>query len=144
MKDETKQKITGFAKTVGKFTLKGIERGAEFIGRGALQATNAIVTNPAVQHIATAAGLVAASIAMPTVGIGLAATVGLKYLYDKVMHKGQNRGLFDEIGDILGGANQITKAVGDKVLSPVINLGDKGLEMLGDKAQQGINDLFDR
>ncbi len=48
-----KKVIKGIAKTTGKYTLKGLGKGIELTGRGAVKTVNALVKNPQIQKIAT-------------------------------------------------------------------------------------------
>ena len=103
-----KKVIKGIAKTTGKYTLKGLGKGIELTGRGAVKTVNALVRNPQIQKIATGAGLLAASVMIPTVGVGLISTLGLKYMIDKSL-LGKNKGMLDEINDILKMGNVVTR-----------------------------------
>ena len=77
-----KKVVKGIAKTTGKYTLKGLGKGIELTSRGAIKTVNALVKNPQMQKIATGAGLLAASVMIPSVGVGLISTLGLKYMID--------------------------------------------------------------
>ena len=89
-KDNIKRKIAGFAKITGKYTLKSLGKGIELANRGAVgiaAGINALLKNPAIRRIATTAGLIAASVSIPGVGMGLLAVIGGKYLIDLGLRK---------------------------------------------------------
>lgn len=136
-----KKVIKGIAKTTGKYTLKGLGKGIELTGRGAVKTVNALVRNPQIQKIATGAGLLAASVMIPTVGVGLIGTLGLKYMLDKSL-LGKNKGMLDEINDILKMGNVVTRNVSNKILSPTLNMVDRGMNKLGRNYQDKIDDIF--
>ena len=136
-----KKTIKGIAKTTGKYTLKGIGKGIELTGRGAIKAVNALAKNPQVQKIATGAGLIAASVVVPAVGVSLIGAVGLKYAIDKALLE-KDKGILDEINDILRMGNVVTKNASDKILSPTLSKMDKGMENVGKKYQDKIDDIF--
>ena len=137
----TKKVIKGIAKTTGKYTLKGLGKGIELTGRGTIKTVNALVRNPQIQKIATGAGLLAASVMIPTVGVGLISTLGLKYMVDKSL-LGKNKGVLDEINDILRIGNLITRSASNKILSPTLNKLDRGMNKLGKNYQDKIDDIF--
>lgn len=136
-----KKLIKGIAKTTGKYTLKGLGKGMELTGRGAIKTINALVRNPQIQKIATGAGLLAASVMIPTVGVGLISTLGLKYMVDKSL-LGKNKGMLDEINDILQTGNAVTRTASNKILSPTLNKLDRGINKLGKNYQDKIDDIF--
>lgn len=136
-----KKLIKGIAKTTGKYTLKGLGKGVELTGRGAIKTINALVRNPQIQKIATGAGLLAASVMIPTVGVGLISTLGLKYMVDKSL-LGKNKGMLDEINDILQTGNAVTRTASNKILSPTLNKLDRGINKLGKNYQDKIDDIF--
>lgn len=136
-----KKLIKGIAKTTGKYTLKGLGKGVELTGRGAIKTINALVRNPQIQKIATGAGLLAASVMIPTVGVGLISTLGLKYMVDKSL-LGKNKGMLDEINDILRTGNAVTRTASNKILSPTLNKLDRGINKLGKNYQDKIDDIF--
>lgn len=136
-----KKLIKGIAKTTGKYTLKGLGKGMELTGRGAIKTINALVRNPQIQKIATGAGLLAASVMIPTVGVGLISTLGLKYMVDKSL-LGKNKGMLDEINDILRTGNAVTRTASNKILSPTLNKLDRGINKLGKNYQDKIDDIF--
>ena len=136
-----KKVIKGIAKTTGKYTLKGLGKGIELTGRGAIKTVNALVKNPQMQKIITGAGLLAASVMIPTVGVGLISTLGLKYLIDKSL-LGKDKGMLDEINDILKMGNVVTKNASNKILSPVLDKMDKGMNKLGKNYQNKIDYIF--
>ena len=102
---------------------------------------NALVKNPQMQKIATGAGLLAASVMIPTVGVELIGTLGLKYMIDKSL-LGKDKGMLDEINDILRMGNVVTRNVSNKILSPTLNKMDRGMNKLGKNYQDKIDDIF--
>ena len=89
-KENIKRTIAGVAKTTGKYTLKGIGKGVELANRGAVgiaAGVNALLRNPTIRRIATTAGLIAAGVTIPGVGMGLLAAIGGKYLIDLGLRK---------------------------------------------------------
>lgn len=138
---KAKKVIKGIAKTTGKYTLKGLGKGIELTGRGAIKTVNALVKNPQMQKIATGAGLLAASVMVPTVGVGLISTLGLKYIVDKAI-LGKDKGMLDEINDILKMGNVVTKNASNKILSPTLKKMDRGMNKLGKNYQDKIDDIF--
>ena len=124
-----KKIIKGIAKTTGKYTLKGLGKGIELTGRGTIKTINALVKNPQMQKIATGAGILAASVMIPTVGAGLISTLGLKYMIDKSL-LGNDKGILDEINDILKIGNVVTRNASCKILSPALKNMDKGMKKL--------------
>ncbi len=136
-----KKVIKGISKTTGKYTLKGLGKGIELTGRGAVKTVNALVKNPQIQKIATGAGLLAASVMIPTVGVSLITTLGLKYAIDKSL-LGKNKGILDEINDILKMGNVVTRNASNKILSPTLNMVDRGMNNLGKNYQDKIDDIF--
>lgn len=136
-----KKVIKGIAKTTGKYTLKGLGKGIELTGRGAIKTVNALVKNPQMQKIVTGAGLLAASVMIPTVGVGLISTLGLKYMIDKSL-LGKDKGMLDEINDILRMGNVVTRNASNKILSPILNKMDRGMNKLGKNYQDKIADIF--
>lgn len=127
-------------KNTGKYTLKGLGKGIELTGRGAVKTVNALVKNPQVQKIATGAGLLAASVMIPTVGVSLIGTLGLKYMIDKSL-LGKNKGMLDEINDILKMGNAVTRNTSNKILSPTLNMMDRGMNKLGKNYQNKKNNF---
>lgn len=93
------------------------------------------------QKIVTGAGLLAASVMIPIVGVGLISTLGLKYMADKTLLK-KDKGILDEIGDILKMGNTVTRTASNKILSPVLNKADKGIGKLGEKYQDKVDNYF--
>ena len=136
-----KKVIKGVAKVTGKYTLKGLGKGIELTGRGAIKTVNALVRNPQIQKIATGAGLLAASVMIPTVGVSLISTLGLKYMIDKSL-LGKNKGMLDEINDILKIGNVVTRNASNKILSPTLKRMDRGINKLGKNYQDKIDDIF--
>lgn len=145
MNANTKKKIKGIAKTTGKYTLKGLGKGIELVGRGAIKTVNALVKNPEIQTLATAAGILAASVMIPTVGVGLITALGIKYVIDKPIlgkNEEKNDKMIDAISDILRIGNVVTKNVSNKILSPALNKIDKNINKLGKKYQGKIDYMF--
>lgn len=138
---KAKKIIKGIAKTTGKYTLKGLGKGVELTSRGAIKTVNALVKNPRMQKILTGAGVLAASVMVPTVGVGVLGTVGLKYAIDKAL-LGKHKGILGEMNDILQMGNVVTRNVSNKILSPTLNKMDRGMDKLGKKYQDKIDDLF--
>lgn len=141
MNANTKKVIKGIAKTTGKYTLKGLGKGIELTGRGAIKTVNALVKNPQIQKLATGAGVLAASVMIPTVGVRLISTLGLKYMIDKSL-LGKNKGMLDEINDILRMGNVVTRSASNNILSPTLNKMDRGMNKLGKNYQDKIDDMF--
>lgn len=138
---DAKRVIKGVAKTTGKYTLKGLGKGLELTGRGAIKMVDALVKNPELQKIATGAGLLAAGVAVPAVGVSLISAIAFKYMIDKSMlHK--NRGVLEEVNDIIKMGNVVTKNVSNKILSPILNTADRGMNKLGKNYQGKIDDIF--
>ena len=136
-----KKVIKGIAKTTGKYSLKALGKGMELVGRGGIKTVDALVKNPQIQKIATGAGLLAASVMIPTVGVGLIGSIGAKYMIDKTLLS-NNKGILDEMNDILLMGNTVTKNVSNKILSPVLNKSDKGIKKRGKNYQNKIDDIF--
>ena len=142
-KDKIKRVIKGVSKTAGKYTLKGLGKGVELAGTGALKAVEALSKNEGFQTIAAGAGIISAGVMMPAVGVGLLGTLGLKYLVDNKFLK-KDKGLAEEVMDIIKVGNIVTKNVGEKILSPLSQHMDKGVKSLGSKYQDKIDDMFSR
>lgn len=136
-----KKVIKKVAKTTGKYTLKGLGKGVELTGRGAIKTVDALVKNPQMQKIATGAGILAASVMIPTVGAGAIGLLGLKYMFDRSI-LGKNKRILDEINDIIKMGNVVTKTASNKILSPTLNLADRGINKLGKNYQNKIDDIF--
>ena len=136
-----KKVIKGIAKTTGKYTLKGLAKGIELTGRGAIKTVNALVKNPQIQKIVTSAGILATSAMIRTVGVGLISTLGLKYMIDKSL-LGKDKGILDEINDILRMGNVVTRNASNKILSPTLNKMDRGMNKLGKNYQDKIDNIF--
>ena len=136
-----KKIIKGFAKTTGKYTLKALGKGLELTGKGTIKTVNALTKNPMMQKVITGAGILAAGVMIPTVGVGLISALGLKYVIDKSLLK-NNKGMIDEISDILQAGNIVTSKVSNKILSPTLNRMDRGVSNLGRKYQNKIDDIF--
>ena len=140
MNAKTKKVIKGVAKTTGKYTLKGLGKGVELAGRGALKTVDALIRSPQIQTLATAAGILAASVMIPSVGVGIVSMIGLKYLVDSSL--GNNKGLLGEIGDILRAGNVVTRNVSNRILSPTLNTMDRGMKTLGKKYQDKVENML--
>lgn len=140
MNENTKRVIKGVAKTTGKYTLKGLGKGVELVSRGALKTVDALIKNPQIQTLATAAGILAASVMIPSVGVGIVGMIGLKYLLDSSL--GNNIGLLGEIGDILRAGNVVTRNVSNRILSPTLNTVDRGVKTLGRKYQDKVDNML--
>lgn len=136
-----KKVIKGIAKTTGKYTLKGLGKGIELTGRGAIKTVNALVKNPQIQKIVTSAGILATSVMVLTVGVGLLSTIGVKYMMDKSLSR-NDKGMLDEIKDILQAGNVITRNVSNKILSSTLNKMERGTNKLGKKYQDKIDNMF--
>lgn len=139
--DKAKPFIKGAATLAGKYTLKGIAKGGEVLGRGGVKTLHALVTNKKAQEMITFGGLIAAGVMIPPVGLGIAGLTGMMYLKDKLT--GKNVRLTQEIGDIVRGANFITGKVGEKLLAPTLEKADNGIKTVGNLAQEKIEDIFD-
>lgn len=140
MNANTKKVIKGVAKTTGKYTLKGLGKGVELASRGALKTVDALIRSPQIQTLATAAGILAASVMIPSVGVGVVSMIGLKYLVDSSL--GNNKGLLGEIGDMLRAGNVVTRNVSNKILSPTLNTMDRGMKTLGRKYQDKVDNML--
>lgn len=140
MNANTKKVIKGVAKTTGKYTLKGLGKGVELASRGALKTVDALIRSPQIQTLATAAGILAASVMIPSVGVGVVSMIGLKYLVDSSL--GNNKGLLGEIGDMLRAGNVVTRNVSNRILSPTLNTMDRGMKTLGRKYQDKVDNML--
>lgn len=138
----TKKVIKGFAKTTGKYTLKGLGKGLELTSRGTIKTLNALVKNPKMQKIATGVGIVGTSVMVPTVGVGVISTLALKYMIDKSLLGKNDKGIVDEINDILKVGNVVTESVSTKILSPTLEKMDRGIDKLSQNYQDKIDDIF--
>ena len=141
MNVKPKKVIKGIAKTTGKYTLKGLGKGLELTSRGAIKTVNAVVKNPQVQKLATGAGILTVSVMIPPVSVGLISTLGLKYMLDNSLLN-KNKGILDEVQDILRAGNVVTRTVSNKILSPMLNGVDKGMKNLGKNYQNKIDTIF--
>ncbi len=141
MNQNTKKNIKKFAKITGKYTLKGLGKGVELAGRGSLRIVNTLVKDPQVQKIATGAGILAASIMIPSVGVGIMSILGLKKATDKYLF-GKNKGMMDEFVDLVRVGNTLTRNVCNKIVSPAIAKGEQELSTLGKKYQKGVEGLL--
>ena len=141
MNANTKKVIKGIAKTTGKYTLKALGKGVELTGRTTIKTLNALVKNPQIQKIATGAGILAASVMIPTVSVGLTSALALKYMVDKSLME-KNKGMIDEINDILRMGNAVTRTASNKILSPALTNIDRSIHKLGKNYQNKIDDMF--
>jgi len=62
--------------------------------------------------------------------VGLISTLGLKYMIDKSL-LGKNKGMLDEINDILRMGNVVTRSASNKILSPTLNKMNIGMNKFG-------------
>ena len=138
---DKKRVIKGVMKTTGKYTLKGIGKGLELASRRTIKTVNALVKNRSVQKILTGAGVLAACVAVPTIATSAITVVALKYMLDRGILD-NNKSLINEINDVLNVGNKVTNFVGRKVFSPALDTADKGVKKLGNKYQDGINNMF--
>lgn len=138
---DKKHIIKGVMKTTGKYTLKGIGKGVELASRGTIKTVKALSRNRSVQKIITGAGALAACVSVPTIATSALTVVALKYMVDRGILD-NNRSLVNEINDILNVGNKITDFVSRKVFSPALDTADKGVKKLGNKYQDGINNMF--
>ena len=141
MNVNAKKVIKGMAKTTGKYTLNGLGKGSELMGRGVIKTINALVKNPKLQKLVTSAGVLAASVTIPTVGVGLISTLGLKFIIDKSLLR-KNKGMIDEINDILRVGHAVTRKASHKILSPTLYKMDRGMNKIGKNYQHKIDDMF--
>ena len=139
--ERAKRVIRGVAKTTGKYTLKGLGKGVELTGRGAIKTVDALVRTQQVQTLATGAGIIAASVMIPSVGAGLVGTIGLKLLWDKAV-KGNDKDVLDEMYDILRMGSNVTRDVSRRILSPTLHKMDRGMGDMGKNLQDKIDDMF--
>lgn len=140
------KKIKGFAKKgakfAGKWSLKGIVKGGELIGRFPIKTLNAIVKCPELQKVATTLGLLSASVLIPTVGVGMITALATKFALDRTILNNHDKWILEEIGDMINLGNVVTKSVSDKVLSPVLVKMDKGVGNIGKNTQSKIDGMF--
>lgn len=141
-----KKVIKKVAKTTCKYTLKGLGKGIELTGRGAVKGANALIRNPKTRKLMTTAGILTAGVMIPAVGAGLIGAVGLKYMIDKSIlntkiggKNGRDKGLLDEVKDILRAGDKVTEKVGKYVLSPLLSEADMGLAKAGQKYQDIVD-----
>lgn len=140
-----KKVIKKVAKTTGKYALKGLGKGIELTGRGAVKGANALIRNPKTRKLMTTAGILTAGVMIPAVGVGLIGTVGLKYMIDRSIlntkiggKKGRDKGLLDEVKDILRAGDKVTEKVG-KYLRTLLSKADMGLAKAGQKYQDIVD-----
>lgn len=135
-----KQKITGVIKNAGKYagkyTLKGLGKGTELLGRTAVKTVGKLANNPEVQKIA----LLAASVAIPSVGVTLLGGAALKFGFDKMLGKDKN--MMAEIGDMLQMGTSVTRGIMNVIGNPMLGAIDKGTRELGKNYQKGVDNLF--
>lgn len=135
-----KKTIKGIAKTAGKYTLKGIGKATELVERGTVKTVNALVKNPNVQEIDTSAGRINSEVTIPAVETEMIGVVGLKYMKDRASLE-NDKSLIEEIGDIIKAGNVVTKSARE-ALSNTLEKTDKGIERIGQKGQDKLDDLF--
>lgn len=136
-----KKIIKGIAKVTGKYTLKALGKGVELVGRGTIRTVNVLVRNPGLQKLVTGAGILAAGVMIPSVGVGLISVLGMKYMIDRAL-LGKNKGMINEINDILRVGNMVTRNVSNRILSPTLRQMDRGVGKIGKKYQDKIDDIF--
>ena len=139
--DNVKRNISGFARTTGKFTLKGFGRGIELLGKGTKEKIEPLVRDPEIQKIATSTGIIVTGVTIPAVGVGLVGITGLKYLIDHRI-KDNDKEFKDEISDIFKAGNVITKTISENILSPLLNIAGNELQKGGKALQSRADDLF--
>lgn len=141
---DAKRVIKGIAKTTGKYTCKGIGKGVELVGRAGVKTLDVLVQNRGIQKIATGAGLLAASVMIPGVGVSMIGAIGLKYMLDRTSSDvlKNNKTILDEMNDILNVSNKVTRTVSNNVISPALHGLDKGIKNLGKNYQSKIDGVF--
>lgn len=139
---DAKKAIKGIAKTTGKYAFKGIGKGVELAGRGSVRVIDSLVRDRNVQKIATSAGLLAASVMVPGIGVGLISTIGLKYMIDKVILEKSRKGMLDEINDIIEIGNIVTRNISYDILSPALNSMHRNIKRTGRNYQDKVDDMF--
>lgn len=137
---DIKKTIKGIAKNTGKYTLKGLGKGMELAGRGGVKTIRAIANNQTVQKVLTGAGMLAASIAIPAVGVTAISLIGMKMMIDAA--SGKNKGIMDEIGDLLNMGNRVTRTATRKILNPILGKTERGMKNLGRKYQGKMDQVF--
>lgn len=142
--NKAKKVISGIARTTGKYTLKGIGKGLEIAGTGGVRTIHAIARNRGLQKIVTGAGILAAGVMIPTVGIGLISAVGAKYLYDRTITNKHWKSIMDEINDIVEMGTRVTRGVTRSIISPVLDGAEAGIHKSGKKFQDFVDDKFSR
>ena len=128
----------------GKWGLKALAKGGELAVRGATTAIDHLANSEQFQVVATTGGLVAASVAFPPLGIGLGAFVAGKCLADKILNRSSRTGertFSKALRDTILLANRATKLVCDRAISPAMRTVNRGAKDIGEKAQDGIDDM---
>lgn len=132
---DVKKIIRGFAKYTGKYTLKGLAKGTELIGRGGIKVVEALVKNPIVQTIGTMSlGPIIPEVVAASVMLG-----GIRLMTSALFSKKDINGKFR---DAINTGNLVTRTVGSRIIAPLLNRADKGIGRIGDKVQNKIDDLF--
>lgn len=139
---DVRKTIKGVAKNTGKYTLKGLGKGIELVGRGGVKTIGAIANNPTVQKVLTGAGMLTAGLAIPAVGVTMIGVVGMKMMIDAA--SGKNKGIMDEIGDLLNMGNNVTHTATRTILNPILGKTDRGIKHIGRKYQDKMDDMFSR
>ena len=153
MASSGKRTIKGFKtfekplKLTGKYGLKALAKAPELLLRGGSKLIGALANTEQFQVIATTGGLIAASVAFPPVGLGIAGLTIAKYYADKMLGTktpdGKDKSLLSVLRDTIMLGNNITKLACDKVISPAMRFVDDKSQELGQTAQDKIDDLFD-
>ena len=94
------------------------------------------------QKVLTTAGLLAASVAIPTVGVGMVTALGVKFALDRTILNNQDKWILEEIGDMINLGNTVTKSVSDKIVSPLFVKMDKNVGNIGKNTQTKIDGIF--
>ena len=126
------------AKTGGKYTLKGLGKALEWTARGGIKTVDALVKNKDAQKIATGAGMLAASVMIPSVGTAALTLLATKYMMDRYL-LGKQVDLMDSALSLVNMGNKVTGLVCDKVFDPALKFADKETKDLGKSAQDWID-----
>lgn len=150
MAQNGKRKITGFKKFGGKavkYSLKALAKVPELAVRGTSKAVDALANSEQFQVVATAGGLVVATVACPTVALGIGAIAVGKLFADSVLNKtnslGAKKGLLEEVNETLLLGNKLTTLACTKIISPAARFVDNKTKDLGKATQQKIDKTFD-
>ena len=140
-----KKVIKGIAKTTGKYTLKGIGKGAELIGRGTVKTIHSLVKSKNLHKITSRAGVLVASVLVPAIGATLIGSLGLKYIVDNSILE-KNRDIKTEIKDMIKIGDNINakmyEEINKKILMLTLDKTEKGIKNLGNKYQKYIDSRF--